>query len=181
MFTELFLDFLNQGRRACSCFPHCSSLLISISISFGISKGSSNLAILSQVQGSNFLSFFNLLLVALYFALKLINQSLHALMVHFIFITCESEFLNGALRLAKILANVTITTAFSIQFRLQLSDASFHLNHGLSSSLQSIDLCFISTGTSILALGLKKLFILLQVHGNFLLTTEFISKACSIN
>merc|ERR1719341_2757044 len=181
MFTELFLDFLNQGCRACSCFPHCSSLLICISICFSISKCSSNFAILGQVQGSNFLSFFNLLLVALYFALKLINQSLHALMVLFIFITCESEFLNGALRLAKILANVTITTAFSIQFRLQLSNASFHLNHGLSSSLQSIDLCFISTGTSILALGLKNLFILLQVHGNFLLTTEFISKACSIN
>merc|ERR1719312_56370 len=38
------------------------------------------------------------------------------------------------------------------------SDASFHLNHGFTSSFKCIDLSFISTGPSILALGFKKFF-----------------------
>merc|ERR1740128_1539867 len=87
--TSSFLLFclLNQGGRAGSGFSHGSSLLICISSGFSITKGSSNLAVFSQVQGSNLLSFFNLLLVALNLALELVNQSLHALMILFVFIT----------------------------------------------------------------------------------------------
>merc|ERR1719481_553325 len=123
----------------------------------------------------------DLLLVALNLALELVNQSLHALMVLLVLICSKGELLDGTLRFAEILANISISAAFSIQFGLQLSNTSLHLNHGLSSSLQCVDFCFISTGTCILALGLKKFLILLKSHGNILLTAQFICKAGSIN
>merc|ERR1719474_1415313 len=78
-------------------------------------------------------------------------------MVLLVLITSKCELLDGAFRLAEILADVSIASALSIQFRFQFSDASFHFDHGLPASLQCIDLSFISTGTSILALGFKKL------------------------
>merc|ERR1719474_1056974 len=134
-----------------------------------------------KVESCNLLSLLNLLLIALDLALKLVDKSLHALMVLLIFITSKCELLNSALRLAEILADISIASAFSIQFRFQLSDAGFHLNHGLSTSLQCIDLSFISTSSSILALGFKELLVLFKIHCNILLTTEFICKTCSID
>merc|ERR1719226_470592 len=60
-------------------------------------------------------------------------------------------------------------------------DAGLHLDHGLSASLEGIDLSLVSTGSSVLALGLEKLLVLLKGHGKLLLTSEFISKTSSIN
>merc|ERR1719370_2013069 len=103
-------------------------------------------------------------------------------MVLLVLITSKSvSSLDGAFRLAEILADVSIASALSIQFRFQFSDASFHFDHGLPASLQCIDLSFISTGTSILALGFKKLLVFLKIHCNILLTSEFISKTSSIH
>merc|ERR1719226_118041 len=60
-------------------------------------------------------------------------------------------------------------------------DAGLHLDHGLSASLEGIDLSLVSTGSSVLALGLEKLLVLLKGHGKLLLASEFISKTSSIN
>merc|ERR1719175_484532 len=93
-------------------------------------------------MGSNLLCFFNLFLVALDLSLKLVNQGLHTLMILLVLIRSKSQLLNGAFRLAKILADISIASVFSIKLRFQLSNAGFHLNHGLASSLQCIDFSF---------------------------------------
>merc|ERR1719209_2702172 len=90
-------------------------------------------------------------------------------MILLILIPGKSELLDSALRLAEILADVSIASALSIQLRFQFSDAGFHLDHGFTSSFQCIDLSFIGTGSSILALGLKK----------FLSFSRFIATSCS--
>merc|ERR1711881_675819 len=81
-------------------------LIIHVSSLGGISKVVLGLSKFSQVQSSNLLSFFNLLLVALDFTLKRINQSLHALMVLAIFISSKGQFLDAALRASQIFGGI---------------------------------------------------------------------------
>merc|ERR1712112_818999 len=128
----MFFSDSNKRGGACSGLPHSSSLFICVGFCSSISKSTSYLAVLCKVQSGNFLCLFNLFFVAL--DLELVNQSLHTLMILLILITSKCELLNRALRLAEILADVSIASALCIQLRFQFSDAGFHLNHGLASS-----------------------------------------------
>merc|ERR1719234_1933497 len=51
----------------------------------------------------------------------------------------------------------------------------------IMASLQSVDLGLIGTGGGVLALGFKKLLVLLKVHGELLLTAELIGKTGSVH
>merc|ERR1719394_1948139 len=180
-FFVQFCPYLCKRCRAGSGLPHGRFLFSSISSGGSISKASSNLAVLGQVEGSNLLCLLNLLLVGLDLALELVNQSLHALVVLLVLVTSEGQLLDGPLGLAEVLQDVSVTPALGVKLRLQLTDASLHLDHGLPASLEGIDLGFVSTRTSVLALGLEQLLVLLEGHGQLLLASEFISKTSSIN
>merc|ERR1719394_2103321 len=183
-FSSFFVQFcpsLCKRCRAGSGLPHGRFLFSSISSGSSISKTSSNLAVLGQVEGSNLLSLLILLLVGLDLALELVNQSLHALVVLLVLVTSEGQLLDGSLSLAEVLQDVSVTPALGVKLRLQLTDASLHLDHGLPASLEGVHLGLVSTRTSVLALGLKQLLVLLEGHGQLLLASEFISKTSSIN
>merc|ERR1719370_1119675 len=60
-------------------------------------------------------------------------------------------------------------------------DTGLHLDHGLPASLEGSNFSLISAGGGVLALGLKKLLVLLQVHGELLLTAELIGQTSSIH
>merc|ERR1719449_135925 len=62
-----------------------------------------------------------------------------------------------------------------------LPDAGLHLDHGLPASLEGRDLSLVSAGASVLALSLQQLSLLLQGHGQLLLTAELISQPSGIN
>merc|ERR1719422_386292 len=173
--------YLGKGSRTSSSLPHGSLLFSSISGGGSVSKGSSNLAVLGQVEGGNLLGFLDLLLVALDLALELVNQALHALVVLLVLVSSEGEFLDGSLSLAEVLQDISVASALSVKLRLQLTDAGLHLDHGLPASLEGVDLGFVSTGAGVLALGLQQLLVLLEGHGQLLLASEFISKTSSIN
>merc|ERR1719422_529314 len=173
--------YLGKGSRTSSSLPHGSLLFSSISSSGSVSQGSSNLAVLGQVEGGNLLGFLDLLLIGLDLALELVNQSLHALVVLLVLVSSEGEFLDGSLSLAEVLQDVSVASALSVKLRLQLTDAGLHFNHGLPASLEGVDLSLVSTGAGVLALGLEQLLVLLKGHGQLLLASEFISKTSSIN
>merc|ERR1719288_639866 len=173
--------YLGKGSRTSSSLPHGSLLFSSISGGGSVSQGSSNLAVLCQVEGGNLLGFLDLLLIGLDLALELVNQSLHALVVLLVLVSSEGEFLDGSLSLAEVLQDISVASALSVEFGLQLTDASLHLDHGLPASLEGVDLGFVSTGAGVLALGLQQLLVLLEGHGQLLLASEFISKTSSIN
>merc|ERR1719433_2369752 len=96
-------------------------------------------------------------------------------------VSSEGQLLNGPLSFAEVLEDIGVASALSVKLRLQLTDAGLHLDHGLSATLEGIDLGLVSTGSSVLALGLEKLLVLLKGHGKLLLASEFISKTSSIN
>merc|ERR1719422_162057 len=173
--------YLGKGSRTSSSLPHGSLLFSSISGGGSVSQGSSNLAVLGQVEGGNLLGFLNLLLIGLDLALELVNQSLHALVVLLVLVTSEGQLLDGPLSLAKVLQDISVASALSVKLRLQLTDAGLHLDHGLPASLEGVDLGLLSTGAGVLALGLQQLLVLLEGHGQLLLASELISKTSSIN
>merc|ERR1719210_730237 len=181
IFFVQFCPYLCKRCRAGSGLPHSRFLFSSISSGSSISKTSSDLAVLGQVEGSDFLGLLNLLLVGLDLALELVNQSLHALVVLLVLVTSEGQLLDGPLSLAEVLQDISVASALSVKLRLQLTDAGLHLDHGLPASLESIDLGFVSTGTSVLALSLQQLLVLLESHGQLLLTAELVSEPGGIN
>merc|ERR1719288_766150 len=180
-FFVQFCPYLCKRCRAGSGLPHGRFLFSSISSGGSISKASSDLAVLGQVEGSNLLGLLNLLLVGLDLALELVNQSLHALVVLLVLVTSEGQLLDGPLSFAEVLQDVSVASALGVKLRLKLSDAGLHLDHGLPASLESIHLGLVSTGTSILALGLQQLLVLLEGHGELLFASELIGKTSSIN
>merc|ERR1719449_526839 len=62
-----------------------------------------------------------------------------------------------------------------------LPDAGLHLDHGLPASLEGRDLSLVSACASVLALSLQQFPLLLQGHGQLLLTAELISQPSGIN
>merc|ERR1711868_164413 len=173
--------YLGKGSGTSSSLPHGSLLFSSISGGGSVSQGSSNLAVLGQVEGGDLFGFLNLLLIGLDLALELVNQSLHALVVLLVLVSSEGQLLDGSLSLAEVLQDISVASALSVKFRLQLTDASLHLDHGLPASLEGVDLGFVSTGAGVLTLGLQQLLVLLEGHGQLLLASELISKTSSIN
>merc|ERR1719420_903341 len=107
-FVQLCL-YLCKRCRAGPGLPHGRFLFSSISSGSSISKTSSNLAVLGQVEGSDLLGLLNLLLVGLDLALELVNQSLHALVVLLVLVTSEGQLLDGSLSLAEVLQDVSVT------------------------------------------------------------------------
>merc|ERR1719342_1066350 len=164
----------SNGSRATTGPKLCNSLLIKVSSLIGVSQVGLSLTILGQVKSC---SLFNLLLEGLNPALKLINQSLHALMVLAIFIGSKAELLDAALRPAEVLDSISLTAVLSIQLRFQLPDTCLHLVHCLLSSLQSICLCLIQTLLHILQLALIELAVLLIGLSHILLSTKLIQVA----
>merc|ERR1711935_1217388 len=142
--------------------------------------GSGNLPVLGQVEGGDLLGLLNLLLVGLDLALELVNQSLHALMVLAVLISSECKLLDAPLRLAQVLVDISKASGLGIKLRFKLTDPGLHLDHGLPASLEGRHLSVIGAGGGVLALGLKKLLVLLQVHGELLLTAELIGQTGSI-
>merc|ERR1719195_793900 len=173
-----------QGSDRSRTSPSLSlgqSLFIEVSSLSSISKLGLSLTEFGQVECSNLFSFLNLLLVRLDLRLKLIDQSLHALMVLPILIRSIGHLLDASLRLAQVLASISTSTGFSINFRFQFANSSLHLVHSLLTSLQSIRFCFIKTLLDILDLTFKEFAISFISKGNFLLHSEFISQPSSIN
>merc|ERR1719278_1696712 len=89
--------FFLMGNRSTSSTRFSKCRLIQVSPSLSLSKCSLNLAELGQIESSNFFCFFDLLLVSFDFALELINQTLHSLMILSVFIRTEGKFLDTAL------------------------------------------------------------------------------------
>merc|ERR1719251_366940 len=125
-----------------------------------ITKLSLSLTVLGQIKSSNFFSFFNLLLVGLNLGLKLINESLHTFMVFTVFIRCISQFLDTPFRFTQVLLTISHSSSFSINLRLKLPDSSFHLIHGLLSTLKGIGFSFIQTSLHVLGLTLQQFSVL---------------------
>merc|ERR1711994_979334 len=92
--------------RASSGLPHCGVLFSSVSIGGGITQSSGDLAVLGQVEGGDLLGLLDLLLVALDLALKLVDESLHALVVLLVLVTGEGQLLDRPLGLAEVLQDV---------------------------------------------------------------------------
>merc|ERR1712189_148374 len=104
-----------------------------VSTLLSLSQRTLNLPELSQVQGSNFVSFPQLLLVRLDLSLKVINQTLHALVVL------------AMLRTTQVLLGIVYPPVLSIHLRFQFPNPGLHLVHSLLSSLESIGFSLIKT------------------------------------
>merc|ERR1719264_2125911 len=146
-----------------------------------ISNAVLGLAVLSQVEGSNLLGLFNLLLVRLDLALELVNQSLHPLMVLAVLILLVGQLLDPPLGLAHVLLGVALAPVLSIKLGLQLTDAGIHLGHGLLSSLEGVGLGLINTRLHVLHLGLEELMLPFKLLGEVLLSAELISQPSGID
>merc|ERR550525_1307642 len=179
MFGSWYLE--SKGGRLGTSLPHCHCLFVGIGTSLGITESSCNLAVLGKVERGDLLGLLDLLLVGLHFALQLVDQSLHPLVVLPVLVSGEGQLLDGPLGLAEVLIDISEAPGLGIQLRLELADPGLHLDHGLPASLQGVDLSLIGTGGSVLALGLEKLLVLLQVHRKLLLATELIGKTRSVH
>merc|ERR1719174_403393 len=148
MFFRLFgiiLIHLQSSNRSstASRLSLGQSLFVNVSALTSISKLSLSLAEFSQVESCDLFSLLNLLLVRLDLRLKLINESLHALMVLPVLIRGISHLLDTSLRFTKVLVSITTSAGFSINFRFQLANSGFHLVHSFFATLQSIGLSLI--------------------------------------
>merc|ERR1719382_2220889 len=150
-----------NGKRVSSQFGTLFSLL----------KLLLGLAILSQVEGSNFLCFLNLLLVGLDLLLEFSSQFRHAVLVLVVFIQLELESLEGIRSLA-------LATA---EFNFQLPDAGFKLGHGSTSTLGSNIIGLGQTLIKFSNLRFKRAFGLLLLSRVLLFSSKFISKTGGIN
>merc|ERR1712168_1622150 len=177
----LLNNLKTEGSGLGAGLPHCHCLLVGISTGLSIAQSACHLAVLGQVEGGDLLGLLNLLLVGLHLALQLVNQGLHSLVVLAILIGSKAQLLDGPLGLAEVLGDVSVAPGLSVQLGLELTDAGLHLDHGLPASLQGVDLGLIGTSGGVLALGLQQLLVLLQVHGELLLTAELIGKTGSVH
>merc|ERR1712192_279992 len=171
----------SEGSRLGPGLPHCKCLLIGISAGLSITKGACHLAVLGKVERCDLLGLLDLLLVGLHLALQLVNEGLHPLVVLAVLVAGKGQLLDGPLGLAEVLGDVSEAPGLSVQLGFELTDAGLHLDHGLPASLQGVHLGLIGTGCGVLALGLKKLLVLLKVHGELLLTAELIGKTGSVH
>merc|ERR1719373_1405597 len=140
-----------------------------------------SLAELGQVEGSNLLSFLNLLLVGLDLGLELGGQVGHAVLVLSLLVILELELLDLALS-SLVRLHVLSSLGLDIaKLNLELTDASLQLGHGgLATTHGSI----IGVSKTVLKLskrGLKSSLALGEGGGVVLFRSELISKSGSIN
>merc|ERR1711936_1220987 len=157
------------------------SLLVQVGALGAAGKVGLHLPVLGKVEGSDLLGLLDLLLVGLGLALELINQSLHPLVVLPVLVLLVGQLLDVPLRLAQVLLCVGAPPVLGIHLRLELTNASLHLGHGLLAALQGVLFSFITSVLSVLHLRLKKFLIPLQSHSKLLLLPELISQPGSIN
>merc|ERR1719471_784441 len=173
--SSIAVSFLKaDGSSTALGFELAQSLLVQISTLFSIGKLSLCLTELGQVEGSNLLGFFNLLLVGLDLGLELINQSLHALVVLAVLIRGIGQFLDTPLRLAQVLLSIATPAALGINFRFKFADPCLHLVHGLLASLESVGLSFIQTGLHVFDLALVEFAVPFKYLSKLLFGPELI-------
>merc|ERR1719373_248851 len=136
---------------------------------------------LGQVEGSNLLSFLNLLLVGLDLGLELGGQVGHAVLVLSVLIILELELLDLALS-SLVRLHVLSSLGLDIaKFNLELTDASLQLGHGgLATTHGSI----IGVSKTVLEFSkgsLKRSLALGQGGGVVLFRSELISKSGGVN
>merc|ERR1719373_687778 len=129
------------------------------------------LAELGQVEGSNLLSFLNLLLVGLDLGLELGGQVGHAVLVLSVLVILELELLDLALS-SLVRLHVLSSLGLDIaKFNLELTDASFQLGHGgLATTHGSVigiskTVLELSKGSLKSSLALVQKIINLSLHG----------------
>merc|ERR1719490_739993 len=152
--------FLNPGFSQ-SLFADVSPLQTFLHINLGLPE-------FGQIDGSNFLCFFNLPLVGANLLLQFINQFLHPFIILTVLILPESQFFDASLAFPKIFGSVTQSTLFTIQFSFNILGSGFQFsNHfsapldGISFGLIQIDLQFMCTVLQILTVPFKTLRIFL--------------------
>merc|ERR1719305_83848 len=140
-----------------------------------------SLAELGQVEGGNFLGFFNLCLVSLDLSLQFAGQIRHAILVLVVFILLELKFLDAALSLLVTLVSVRSLRLDGSKFNLKLTDATLKLSHCSAATLGSDIIGFSESHLQFVDLGFKSTLGLILTIGMILLSPEFISKTGSIN
>merc|ERR1719376_449155 len=133
---------------------------------------------LGQVESSDFLCLFDLLLVCLDLLLELLGQVSHLFLVLVVFLLLELKLLDTALSLLVGLSCLRSSALHTSKFNLHLPDARLKLGHGVAASLHGIvislgqtvfqlgDLCFHCLLSLLLrVLGLMKHVINFSMHG----------------
>merc|ERR1719367_1195460 len=155
-------------------FSHSGSILSLLKLLLSLAE-------LCQVQGSNLLSFLNLLLVGLDLALELGGQVGHAVLVLSVLVVLELELLDLALS-SLVGLGVLASAGLDIsKLNLKLSDAGLKLGHGRLSTTHGSIIGISKAVLKFSKLGLKGSLTLGQGGGVVLLRSELISKAGSIN
>merc|ERR1719188_935658 len=157
-----------------SILSHSGSVL-------GLLKLLLGLAELGQVEGSDLLSFLNLLLVGLDLRLELGGQVGHAVLVLSVLIILELEFLDLALS-SLVRLHVLSSLCLDIaELNLEFTDASLELGHcGLATTHGSV-IGISKTVLKFSKLGLKSSLALTEAGGVILLRSELISQSGGIN
>merc|ERR1719367_413246 len=155
-------------------FSHSGSILSLLKLLLSLAE-------LCQVQGSNLLSLFNLLLVGLDLALELGGQVGHAVLVLSVLVVLELELLDLALS-SLVGLGVLASAGLDIsKLNLKLSDAGLKLGHGRLSTTHGGIIGISKAVLKFSKLGLKGPLTLGQGGGVVLLRSELISKTGSIN
>merc|ERR1711872_778743 len=136
---------------------------------------------LGKVKSCNFLSLFNLLLVSLYFSLKLACKISHAVLVLLVLSKSKSKLLGLALSPLVSLGSFTSTALSGCKFSLELLDLHLHLGHGSLSTLQSSVLSISKTTLKLSELVDHGVLGASQSSSVILFSAEFISKTSSID
>merc|ERR1719203_239840 len=139
------------------------------------------LAILGQVEGSDFLCFLNLLLVGLDLLLEFPGQFRHAVLVLVVFIQLELELLDAALSLLESLEGIRSLALTTAEFNFQFPDAGFKFGHGSTSTLGSNIIGLGQTLIKFSNLRFKRAFGLLLLSRVLLFSSKFIGKTGGIN
>merc|ERR1712038_691188 len=136
---------------------------------------------LGQVEGSKLFSLLNLLLVGLDLSLELVGQLRHTVLVLVVFISLELKFLDVAFSLLEGLIGLRGLALNSSKFNLKLTNARLKLSHGIAATLGSKIIGFSKPLLKLSNLRFKSTLGLLLGAGVFLFSSQFISKAGSIN
>merc|ERR1719322_641209 len=157
-----------------SILSHSGSVL-------GLLKLLLGLAELGQVEGSNLLSFLNLLLVGLDLGLELGGQVGHAVLVLSVLVSLELELLDLALS-SLVRLHVLSSLGLDIaKLNLELTDASLQLGHGRLATTHGSIIGVSKTVLKFSKGGLKSSLALVEGGGVVLFRSELICKSGRVN
>merc|ERR1719508_192893 len=140
-----------------------------------------SLAEFGQIESSNLLSLFHLLLVGLDLCLQLSGKFTHPILVLSVFIIAELHLLDLAFRLLGQLCILRSSGLTNTKFNFKLSDFALKLTHCCTSSTHSSISSFSKPIFNFTQLGLKSSLGIRLSTNMILLSSQFISKAGSIN